>query len=153
MPTPNLSPAQLTRLEDAIADAFNSALVALAPLAPQDVLADSDEMDARILCNTAKALLAAFSSDMLPTATGGSAKAAFKPFVALLTQSAGEDEQRVQAGDKMVMPANYFLFGKTKAFMDGLPGMLEGGLLHSMAEEARQNEDGKWWPECARRLQ
>ena len=52
-------------------------------------------------------------------------------------------------GDKLVMPAQFFLFGQTKAFMDGLPGMLEGGLLRSMAEEARCNEDGRWWAEFA----
>ena len=37
--------------------------------------------------------------------------------------------------------------------MDGLPGMLEGGLLHSMAEEARYNDGGKWWEEARCRLQ
>ena len=49
--------------------------------------------------------------------------------------------------DKFTTPAKYFLFGDTDAFMNGLPGMLEGGIFRSMQEEARFNEDGKWWEE------
>ena len=45
------------------------------------------------------------------------------------------------------MPAEYFKFGATDEFMNGLPGMLEGGIFRSMAEEARFNEGSKWWEE------
>ena len=80
--------------------------------------------------------------------TLSTAEAAWAPFKELMSsQTAAEAD--AGGGDKLVMPAKYFLFGQTKAFMDGLPGMLEGGLLHSMAEEARQNEGGKWWAEFA----
>ena len=77
-----------------------------------------------------------------PAAVG--AASAWEPFEALLQSSPSAD---VTGGDKLVMPAKYFLFGQTKAFMDGLPGMLTGGLLRSMAEEARENESGKWLAE------
>ena len=77
-----------------------------------------------------------------PAAVG--AASAWEPFEALLQSSPSAD---VTGGDKLVMPAKYFLFGQTKAFMDGLPGMLTGGLLRSMAEEARDNQQGKWLAE------
>ena len=83
--------------------------------------------------------------DRLRLSSGG-AKSAYAPFEALLERKKSAQDA-APAGDKYVMPARYFLFGQTKAFMDGLPGMLSGGLQRSMAEEARENEGGKWWPE------
>ena len=76
----------------------------------------------------------------------GSAAAAWEPFARLL--SADTAAPADAAGyDKFTTPAKYFLFGDTDAFMNGLPGMLEGGIFRSMAEEARFNEGGKWWGE------
>ena len=77
-------------------------------------------------------------------ASSATAEAAWEPFLPLLRSAADSD---LDSGDKLVMPAEFFLFGQTQAFMDGLPGMLEGGLLRSMAEEARTNEGGRWWEE------
>ena len=75
----------------------------------------------------------------------GSAAAAWEPFARLLS---ADTAALADAGyDKFTTPAKYFLFGDTDAFMNGLPGMLEGGIFRSMAQEARFNEDGKWWPE------
>ena len=86
------------------------------------------------------------ASSAKPASSGSSALAVWAPFEALLSlQSAAQSD--AGGGDKLVMPAKHFLFGQTKAFMDGLPGMLEGGLVRSMAEEARENEGGKWWAE------
>lgn len=76
-----------------------------------------------------------------PVAVG--AASAWEPFGALLQSSGSSD---VVGGDKLVMPAKYFLFGQTKAFMDGLPGMLTGGLLRSMEEEARDTRGASGWP-------
>ena len=74
-----------------------------------------------------------------------SAAAAWKPFDDLLRS---RPPLPPGSGDKLTMPAEYFLFGNTKAFMEGLPGLLEGGgLRRSMAEEARANEGGRWWDE------
>ena len=67
-------------------------------------------------------------------------KAAWEDAFAPLVHKA--EDGAADGGDKLVMPAQFFLFGQTKAFMDGLPGMLTGGLLRSMAEEARDNEEG-----------
>ena len=53
----------------------------------------------------------------------------------------------IDHNNKLVMPSEVFVFGETSAFMNGLPGMLEGGLRRSMAEEAKFNENGKWWEE------
>ena len=95
-------------------------------------------------------LAAAVAASLNPAsnAGSGSGSAAWAPFEELLlSQSAAEAD--TGGGDKLTMPAKFFLFGQTKAFMDGLPGMFEGGLLRSMAEEARQNEGGKWWAEFA----
>ena len=90
----------------------NALNVALHALAAQELLADTDAVDARILCDTAEALLAAFGDGRQAATSGGGAKAAFAPFEALLAKSVGEDV--VDAGDKMLMPVQYFLFGKTK---------------------------------------
>ena len=77
---------------------------------------------------------------------GSSADAAWEPFAALLRADAAAPAEA--AGyDKFTMPAKYFLFGETDAFMNGLPGMLKGGLSRSMAEEAWFNEGGRWWEE------
>ena len=91
-----------------------------------------------------KLAMAASSKPASSSAPGAWAHA----FEALVSSPSTADAD-AGGGDKLVMPAKYFLFGHTKAFMDGLPGMLEGGLLRSMAEEARQNEGGKWWAEFA----
>ena len=75
----------------------------------------------------------------------GSAAAAWEPFARLLS---ADTAALADAGyDKFTTPAKYFLFGDTDAFMNGLPGMLEGGIFRSMAEEARFNEGSKWWEE------
>ena len=108
-PSPLLSRAQLARIERAFSKALSAALRALAE---QELLADTEAVDARILCDTAEALLTAFG-DGPSSKSGGGAKAAFAPFEALLSKtSVGED--LVDAGDKMSMPVRYFVFGKTK---------------------------------------
>ena len=75
--------------------------------------------------------------EALRSAGGSSADAAWEPFAKLL--SADTAAQADAAGyDKFTMPAKYFLFGETKAFMDGLPGMLEGGLFRSELKDSRR---------------
>ena len=71
------------------------------------------------------------------------ATTAWAPFAKLLSSR----PKLPGTGGKLVMPAEYFIFGDAKAFMDGLPGLLEGGLRRSMAEEAQENEGGKWLAE------
>ena len=108
-PSPLLSRAQLTRIERAFSKALSAALRALAE---QELLADTEAVDARILCDTAEALLTAFGDG--PSSKSG-AKVAFAPFEALLAKQAiGAGEDTVDAGDKMTMPVRYFVFGETK---------------------------------------
>ena len=110
-PSPLLSRAQLARIERAFSKALSAALRALAE---QELLADTEAVDARILCDTAEALLTAFG-DSPSSKSGSGAKAAFGPFEALLAKRAASGgEDTVDAGDKMVMPVRYFVFGETK---------------------------------------
>ena len=79
--------------------------------------------------------IASLLHEALRSAGGSSADAAWEPFAKLL--SADTAAQADAAGyDKFTMPAKYFLFGETKAFMDGLPGMLEGGLFRSELKDS-----------------
>ena len=113
------------RLEQAFSQAVNELI--------REQPADSLTFVVQVLARIAGVTLATGSS---------TAEAAWAPFEALMGGAPPAFE-----ADKMTTEPKHFLFGQTKAFMDGLPGMLEGGLKRSMEEEARENEGGKWWPE------
>ena len=41
----------------------------------------------------------------------------------------------------------HFQFGETNEFLHGLAGLMREGLHHSMEEEFRENDGGKWLAE------
>jgi hypothetical protein len=69
------------------------------------------------------------------------------PFEEILAVTPDHTLKGIEHNNKLVMPSEELDFGETSAFMNGLSGMLEGGLRRSMAEEAKFNENGKWWEE------